>query len=101
MVDVTKGSGNVFEDLGFEPLEAADLKARADLMISLRKFIRSQNWTKAQTAVFFNESQSCISDLMNGEIDRFYVKQLVHLLSIAGIDAHVSTETTQDLDLPR
>ena len=89
MANITKGSDNVFEDLGFEPLEAANLKTRADLMISLREFIRSQHWTQAQAASHFGEAESLISDLMDGEIDRFSVEQLVHLKTIAGIDVDV------------
>jgi predicted XRE-type DNA-binding protein len=50
----------------------------------------NQNWTNAQAASNFGESQSRISDLMNGEIDLFTVEQLVHLLSIAGIDTDIS-----------
>lgn len=85
MADITKGSDNIFEDLGFEPEEAKQLKTKADLMIRLRKFIRSQQWTLAQAASYFNEPQNRISDLMNGEIDRFSVDQLVHLNKIASL----------------
>ncbi len=93
MANITKGSGNVFEDLGFEPLEAKQLKTKADLMIGLRKFIRSRHWTKAQAASHLGESQSRISHLMDIDIEHFTVEQLVHLLSIAGIDAHIFIET--------
>jgi predicted XRE-type DNA-binding protein len=86
MANITKGSGNVFEDCGFPPEEAKQLKTKADLMIGLRQFIRSQHWTQAQAAAHFDQPQSLISDLMDGEIDRFTVEQLVHLRSIAGID---------------
>jgi predicted XRE-type DNA-binding protein len=83
MTNITKGSDNVFLDLGFFPEEAADLKTRADLMLELREFMRSQQWTLDRAVSLFDESESRIGDLMNGEIDRFTVEQLVHLLSIA------------------
>ncbi len=83
MTNITPGSGNVFEDCGFEPIEAADLKTRTDLMISLRKFIRSRHWTKAQAASHFGEPLSRISHLMDIDIEHFSVEQLVHLLSRA------------------
>jgi predicted XRE-type DNA-binding protein len=83
MTNITKGSDNVFLDLGFEPEEAADLKIRADLMLELREFMRSQQWTLDRAAALFDESESRLGDLMNGEIDRFTTAQLVHLLSIA------------------
>ena len=38
MAKVTKG--NVFEDLGFDPAESADLALRAYLMAEIRKFFQ-------------------------------------------------------------
>lgn len=89
MSDVIKGSSNIFEDLGFDSQEAANLKIRADLMLDLRKFIQSQNWTQAEAAMFFGETQPRISNLMNGDIDRFGIDKLVQMLSQAGMDVRV------------
>jgi predicted XRE-type DNA-binding protein len=89
MSDIVKGSNNVFEDLGFGKEEAANLKIRADLMIDLCKFIRSQQWTQAEAATFFGETQPRISNLMNGDIDRFGIDKLVKMLSQAGMDVRV------------
>ena len=41
-IDITTGSDNVFEDLGFPPDEALNLKIRADLMLELRSFIKNK-----------------------------------------------------------
>jgi predicted XRE-type DNA-binding protein len=89
MSDIVKGSNNVFEDLGFGKEEAANLKIRADLMIDLCQFIRSQKWTQAEAATFFGETQPRISNLMNGDIDRFGIDKLVQMLSQAGMDVRV------------
>jgi predicted XRE-type DNA-binding protein len=89
MSNVTKGSSNIFEDLGFESQEATNLKIRADLMLDLRKFIKAQNWTQAEAAMFFGETQPRISNLMNGDIDRFGIDKLVQMLSQAGMDVRV------------
>lgn len=86
MVDITRGSDNVFEDVGFPPEEAAELLARTDLMIKLREFIRSQRWTSAQAATHFGETKSRIDCLVEMKIRDFSVEQLTRLLSIAGID---------------
>jgi predicted XRE-type DNA-binding protein len=87
--NVVKGSSNIFEDLGFCKEEAANLKIRADLMIDLCNFIRSQQWTQAEAATFFGETQPRISNLMNGDIDRFGIDKLVQMLSQAGMDVRV------------
>lgn len=89
MTNVTKGNSNVFEDLGFDTPEAINLKIRADLMLDLRQFIQSQHWTQAEAALFFGETQPRISNLMNGDIDRFAIDKLVRMLSLAGMDIQV------------
>jgi predicted XRE-type DNA-binding protein len=105
MSNITKGSSNIFEDLGFEKEESTNLQIRADLMLDLRKFIQSQNWTQAEAAMFFGETQPRISNLMNGDIDsrsvgvasraektrceRFAIDKLVQMLSLAGMNVRV------------
>ena len=42
---VIKGQDNIFEDLGFEPVEAANLKIRTNLILDLQKYIQKQEWT--------------------------------------------------------
>jgi predicted XRE-type DNA-binding protein len=93
MINITKGSDNVFKDLGFGDEEAANLKIRADLMINLQKFIKSQNWTQAEAAIFFGETQPRISNLMNGDIDRFAIDKLVQMLSQAGMEVRIVVTT--------
>ena len=39
-------NGNVFEDLGFDPAESADLALRAFLMAEIRKFIEKNDLTQ-------------------------------------------------------
>ena len=89
MTNIVKGSSNIFEDLGFEKDEAANLKIRADLMLDLQKFIQSKNWTQAEAAIFFGETQPRISNLMNGDIERFSIDKLVQMLSQSGMDVRV------------
>ena len=89
---IFRGSQNVFEDLGFEPAEAASLKIRADLMIDLRRYIQDQGWTQAEAAEFFSETQPRISNLLKGEISRFSVDKLINMLAKAGIKVQVETK---------
>lgn len=86
------GSQNLFEDLGFDPLEAANLKIRADLMIDLRRFIEERGWNQAQAAKFFAETQPRISNLLKGEIGRFSVDKLINMLAKAGMTVQVETK---------
>lgn len=88
-IDVIQGSDNIFEDLGFDASDAANLKVRADLMLDLRNYIESQSWTQEQAAAFFGETQPRISNLMNGEISRFSVDKLLNMLGRAGMQVKI------------
>ncbi|ELR96853.1 helix-turn-helix domain-containing protein [Gloeocapsa sp. PCC 73106] len=84
-VGVVFGHENVFEDLGFFGEEAVNLKIRADLMLELRSFIQTKGWTQKDAAVFFDETQTRISNLMNGDINLFTVDKLLIMLTKAGM----------------
>ena len=47
---VTKSSGNVFVDLGFDPAEAAVLQMRSNLMSDLRLYIEKHKLTQVEAA---------------------------------------------------
>jgi predicted XRE-type DNA-binding protein len=87
--DIAVGNENVFEDLGFEVEEALNLKARADLMLDLQAYIQTQGWTQAEAAEFLGETQPRISNLMQGDINRFSVDKLINLLGKVGMEVRI------------
>jgi predicted XRE-type DNA-binding protein len=91
-IQVTHGSDNVFEDVGFEAEEAANLKVRADLLLDLRQYIQARGWTQAEAAAFFGETQPRISNLLKGEISRFSIDKLINMLARAGIRVRLETK---------
>jgi len=91
-IQVTRGSDNVFEDVGFEAEEAANLKVRADLLLDLRQYIEARGWTQAEAAAFFGETQPRISNLLKGEISRFSIDKLINMLARAGIRVRLARE---------
>ena len=91
-IQVTHGSDNVFEDVGFEAEEAANLKVRADLLLDLRQYIQAHGWTQAEAAAFFGETQPRMSNLLKGEISRFSIDKLINMLAHAGIRVRLKTE---------
>ncbi|MCY7406764.1 MAG: helix-turn-helix domain-containing protein [Alkalinema sp. CAN_BIN05] len=80
---------NVFEDLGFPPNEAENLRIRSDLMISLRKLIRSREWSPEIAATHLKTTIDCVEGLMNGDIDQFQVEQLITMLTYGGMKVQV------------
>jgi predicted XRE-type DNA-binding protein len=80
-IEITHGSNNVFADLGFAPAEAENLKIRADLMLALKERIQTQGWSIEQSAAALQVPTACVEDLLQGEIDRFTVDQLIQMLA--------------------
>jgi len=82
MAKVTKG--NVFEDLGFDPAESADLALRAYLMAEVRKFIEKNGLTQTRAARFFGITEPKVSYIMNGMTEKVSSDYLVGLLAKTG-----------------
>src|SRR5690242_18677540 len=83
---ITRGSGDIFRDLGFSAAEARNLRLRSDLMTALRKYIEKEGWTQAIAAKRLKVSQPRISDLTRGKVSRFSLDTLVNMLTDVGID---------------
>jgi hypothetical protein len=47
---VTRGSGNVFADLGFDPAEAAELQVKAELTRQIYNRVKALRLTQVQAA---------------------------------------------------
>lgn len=82
---MTKSSGNVFKDIGFEREEAENLRVRAELMSEIEKYIRRKGMTQTEAAKKLGVTQPRISDLMRGKIDVFSVDSLVTMLGQIGL----------------
>jgi predicted XRE-type DNA-binding protein len=89
----TKGSGNVFTDLGFSSAEASNLRIRSQMMTALRKFLEKEGLTQAQAARRLKVTQPRISDLNRGKISRFSLDSLVNMLADAGLEVDFRIKT--------
>lgn len=82
---IVKSSGNIFQDLGFPPEEAAILQMRSEVMADLRKFIQNKKLTQAEAANILEVSQSRVSDLIRGKWEKFSLEMLIVLATKAGM----------------
>ncbi len=89
-MDQIKGSDNVFDDLGFDPVEAADLKVRSGLMIEVTKYIESNGLTQTEAAKLMGVDQPKISALMRGNINLFSINRLIKMAVRAGLKVDVT-----------
>ena len=53
------------------------------------KYIKEQALTQEQAAKFFNETELQISNLMNGDLERFSIEQLVTMIFQAGMQIKI------------
>ncbi|WP_315539760.1 helix-turn-helix transcriptional regulator [Eikenella corrodens] len=94
----TPAGGNVFADLGFQPEEAAKLKAHSDMVIqtklklakSVSDWITEQDLKQEQAAAIFNTSRPRVSDLVNGKIGKFTIDALLSMLAATGQTAELN-----------
>jgi predicted XRE-type DNA-binding protein len=99
-VRMTRSSGNVFRDMGFPPVEAANLLMRANLLIDLQLAIEATGLTQSEVAKRLGVTQPRVSDIVRGNIDRFGLDSLVQLLDRLGITVEVTTRSRR-LSPPR
>ena len=85
----TPADGNVFEDIGFPPEEAANLLLRTDLMLEIEGIVRDRGLKQREAAELFGVSQPRISELMRGKLDAFSIDALVNMLARAGLRVEV------------
>ena len=84
-VRVTRGSGNIFIDLGFDPAEAEIMALRAEVMIRIEQRLKSQGWTQLEAAKRLGITQPRVSKLIKGVWQDFSLDMLLTLAARAGM----------------
>jgi predicted XRE-type DNA-binding protein len=76
---------DIFEQLGFDRNQAANLALRSEMMDTLIGEIEKKGLTQTQAAKALGVSQPRISDLMRGKMHLFSIDTLITLLSALGL----------------
>lgn len=88
---ITKSSGNVFADLGFDNPEEEQLKAQ--LVREIRDILKSRRITQAKAADMLGLKQPDVSAIINGRTGKFSIERL--LRCIRRLDREVSIVITK------
>jgi predicted XRE-type DNA-binding protein len=83
-VTKSKEFSNVWDAIAESPEEAANLRARADLMRSITTIVKKAKWTQAEAARRCGVTQPRINDLLRGRISRFSLDALVNIAARLG-----------------
>lgn len=86
---VTKGSGNVFRDLGFSEEKSAELILKSSLLQALQETIKGRGWKQVEAAAQLGIDQAKVSKILAGQMAGFSIERLVHFLSMLGQDVEV------------
>ncbi|MCC2641461.1 MAG: hypothetical protein K0S45_1874 [Nitrospira sp.] len=87
---VTKGSGNVFRDLGFSEEKSVELTLKSSLLQALQETIKGRRWKQVEAADQLGIDQAKVSKLLAGQMAGFSIERLVHFLSLLGQDVEVT-----------
>lgn len=83
---------NVFDALADTQAGAANMTARADLLLAIRERIKEWNLTQEDAAARLGLTRPRLNDLMRGKLDKFSLDALVNIAAAAGFRLHIELE---------
>jgi predicted XRE-type DNA-binding protein len=85
---------SVWDALADTPEQAANLRARAELMQQIAAIVKKRGWTQTEAARHCGVTQPRINDLLRGRVSRFSLDALVNIATAIGRRVHVELEAT-------
>ena len=79
---------SVWDALAESPQQAANLRARAELMRQIADVVKKGGWTQADAATRCGITQPRINDLLRGRVSRFSIDALVNIATALGRTVH-------------
>jgi predicted XRE-type DNA-binding protein len=84
---ITRGSGNVFADMGLP--DAAELNTKARLGAAIHHIVEGRRLSQAEIAATLCVNQPKVSALLNYKLEGFSVERLMHFLVALGHDVEI------------
>lgn len=79
---------SVWDALADTPEQAANLKARTELMQKIAAIVKDSGWTQAEAARRCGVTQPRMNDLLRGRVSRFSLDALVNIATAIGRRVH-------------
>jgi predicted XRE-type DNA-binding protein len=83
---------SVWDAIADTPEQAANLRARAELMHKIAARLKKHDWTQAQAASRCGVTQPRINDLLHGRMSRFSLDALVNIATSLGCRVRVDLD---------
>ena len=87
-----KTYASVWDALADTPEQAANLRARSELMQQIAAIVKKRGWTQMEAARQCGVTQPRINDLLRGRVSRFSLDALVNIATAIGRRVHVELE---------
>ena len=83
---------SVWDAIADTPEQAANLRARAELMRKIAERVKQSDWTQAEAASRCGVTQPRINDLLRGRVSRFSLDALVNIATALGCRVRLDLE---------
>lgn len=83
---------NVWDAIADTPEQAANLRARGELMRKIAAVVKESGWTQAEAAKRCGVTQPRMNDLLRGRVSRFSLDALVNIATASGRQVHLELE---------
>ena len=83
---------SVWDAIADTPEQAANLRARAELMRKIEAHLKKHDWTQAEAARRCGVTQPRINDLLRGRLSRFSLDALVNIATALGCRVRVDLD---------
>ena len=83
-----KTYASVWDALADTPEQAANLRARSELMRQIAAIVKDSGWTQTDAAQRCGVTQPRMNDLLRGRVSRFSLDALVNIATAIGRTVH-------------
>lgn len=90
----------VWDAIADTPGQAANLRARAELMRQIAASVKRHGWTQVEAASHCGVTQPRINDLLRGRVSRFSPDALVNIAAAVGCRVGVDLDAAQENKRP-
>jgi predicted XRE-type DNA-binding protein len=84
---------SVWDAIADTPEQAANLRARAELMQKIAAIVKESGWTQVEAADRCGVTQPRMNDLLRGRVSRFSLDALVNIATAIGRRVHLEIES--------
>lgn len=83
---------SVWDAISDTAYEAANMRAKSELMIQVVAFIKKKKWTQVEAAHQCGVTQPRMNDLLRGRISNFSLDALVNIATATGLRVHIEVK---------